>query len=48
MAPETATSYDLIDFICISEGEKAFIDLCFRIAGENDTENSIGFWVRKR
>lgn len=47
MAPETATSYDLIEFICISEGEKAFVDLCFEIEGKKDIENSIGFWVRK-
>ena len=47
LAPETVLKYDLVDYICISEGEVAFIDLCRKIDKGEPTEQTIGFWVRK-
>ena len=47
LAPHTAVKYDLIDYICISEGEAAFVDLCLRISKGKPTEDCIGFWIRK-
>lgn len=47
LAPETVLKYDLIDYICISEGEVAFIDLCRKIDKGESPERTIGFWVRK-
>ena len=47
LAPETALQYDLIDYICISEGEYAFVELCRKIEKREATENAVGFWVKK-
>jgi len=47
LAPESVPKYDLVDYISISEGEIAFIDLCEKIRKGESTETSIGFWVKK-
>ncbi|MBL7129807.1 MAG: B12-binding domain-containing radical SAM protein [Candidatus Omnitrophica bacterium] len=47
IAPHTIAKYDIVDYICISEGEMAFIELCRRLANGDDVDNSKGFWVRK-
>ncbi|MFC1624222.1 B12-binding domain-containing radical SAM protein [Candidatus Omnitrophota bacterium] len=47
LAPETILKYDLIDYICISEGEIAFIDLCRKIERGESVDNAVGFWVKK-
>lgn len=47
LAPESVVGYDLVDYICISEGEVAFVDLCHKINKGESTEHSLGFWVKK-
>jgi anaerobic magnesium-protoporphyrin IX monomethyl ester cyclase len=47
LAPETITGVDLIDYICISEGESALVDLCKKIANRQEITEINGFWVRK-
>ncbi len=47
LAPETATRCDLIDYICVSEGESAFVELCRRLQRGEGAEDALGFWVRK-
>lgn len=47
MAPETIINYDLVDFICISEGEIAFPELCSRLDTGKDATDVQGFWVKK-
>lgn len=47
LAPETATKYELIDYICISEGERSFVELCRKIEKGEPAEHCTGFWVRK-
>src|SRR3990167_1764517 len=48
LAPETVSKYgDLVDYICISEGEKAFIELCQKIERGESVDKQVGFWVRK-
>lgn len=46
LAPETALKYDLIDYICISEGDFAFVELCNKISKGEPTEHTVGFWVK--
>jgi len=47
LAPETVIGFDMVDYICISEGESAFIDLIRKIESGKDTSNTAGFWIRK-
>lgn len=47
LAPETILKYDLIDYICISEGETAFVELCHRIEKGQDVSDTAGFWIKK-
>src|SRR3989338_5890361 len=46
IAPHTILKYDLVDYICISEGEKAFIELCRRLEKSEDVSDLKGFWIR--
>lgn len=47
LAPESILKYDLVDYISISEGEIAFVDLCEKIRKDESTETIVGFWVKK-
>jgi radical SAM superfamily enzyme YgiQ (UPF0313 family) len=47
-ATETFLDNELVDFICIGEGEEAFVDLCQRIESGSDTRNVEGFWARTK
>ena len=47
IAPETVVGYNLVDYICISEGESAFVNLCLKIGDAKETSNSTGFWAKK-
>lgn len=47
MAPETISQYDFVDYICISEGEKAFVELCQKIEHDKPIHDTRGFWIRK-
>ena len=46
-APETISQYDFVDYICISEGEIAFVELCQKIEHDKSIYDTRGFWVRK-
>lgn len=47
LAPETLESNDLIDFICISEGEHSFIELCRRLSEGKPLSDVKGFWIKE-
>ena len=46
LAPETANGFELIDYICISEGEAAFVELCKTLENGGDASQVRGFWKR--
>jgi anaerobic magnesium-protoporphyrin IX monomethyl ester cyclase len=45
-APETISQYDFVDYICISEGERAFVELCQKIEQDKSIYDTRGFWLR--
>jgi len=48
MAPEIiCKNTDMVDFICISEGEIAFAELCKKLENGQDITNQKGFWIHK-
>ncbi|MHC9543658.1 MAG: radical SAM protein [Vulcanimicrobiota bacterium] len=47
LAPETAIISDMIDYICISEGEHAFINLCQMLEKNESTNDIGGFWINQ-
>lgn len=49
LAPETVLGYDydVVDYICISEGEQAFVELCLKIEKGEDVSGFAGFWIKK-
>ncbi|MFC1823051.1 B12-binding domain-containing radical SAM protein [Thermodesulfobacteriota bacterium] len=49
MAPETVELLtDMVDFVCISEGELAFVNLCNKLEKGDSVKNVQGFWVREK
>ena len=47
MAPDTITSAtDLVDFICVGEGEIPMTELAEKIENKSPTQNQRGLWVR--
>lgn len=47
IAPQTILKYELVDYICISEGEIAFVELCHRLEIGDSMDDLTGFWIRK-
>ncbi|WP_333655117.1 B12-binding domain-containing radical SAM protein, partial [Dissulfurispira sp.] len=47
LAPQTADGRDLVDYVCISEGEQAFVELCKMLEKGKDVSGINGFWVRR-
>jgi len=47
IAPQTILKYNFIDYICISEGELAFVELCRRLRDGENVLDLEGFWIRK-
>jgi len=47
LAPETLESNDLIDFICIGEGEYSFIELCTKLQQGKNINDVKGFWIKE-
>jgi radical SAM superfamily enzyme YgiQ (UPF0313 family) len=47
LAPETFEKLGLVDFLCVSEGEVAFVELCKKIKKGEATRDVKGFWVRE-
>jgi len=46
-APEIAIKNDLVDMVCVGEGENALLDLCYRIGKGKSYENVTNLWVKK-
>lgn len=46
MAPETIITHDLIDAVCIGEGEDAVPEFCRRFIAGVDLTDLAGFWVK--
>jgi radical SAM superfamily enzyme YgiQ (UPF0313 family) len=44
---ESLFPHELIDYICISEGENTFIDLCNRLMKGEDVKDVRGFYIRQ-
>ena len=46
-APEICIKFDLVDLVCVGEGENTLIDLCKKIANHEDYTNVTNLWVKK-
>ena len=46
-APDICIKHDLIDMVCVGEGENALIDLCKKIEAKNDFSKITNVWVKK-
>ncbi len=46
-APEICIKEELVDLVCVGEGENALIDLCNRIENNEDYSNVTNLWVKK-
>jgi anaerobic magnesium-protoporphyrin IX monomethyl ester cyclase len=46
LAPETIACEEMVDYISISEGEIAFVELCRRIEKGISTKDTVGFWIK--
>jgi len=47
-APEICIKYDLVDMICVGEGENTLIDLCGKIKKKEDYSNVTNMWFKKK
>ena len=45
-APEIAIKQELVDIVCVGEGENALVDLCKRIEKKEDYTNLTNCWVK--
>jgi len=46
MSPETIIASDLVDAVCIGEGEDVVPELCRRFVAREDLSDMAGFWVK--
>ena len=46
-APEICVKEDLVDLVCVGEGENALIDLCKKIENKKDYSDVTNLWVKK-
>ncbi len=46
-APEIVCKEELIDIVCVGEGENALLDLCEKIQNEDDYSDVTNLWVKK-
>jgi radical SAM superfamily enzyme YgiQ (UPF0313 family) len=44
--PESVAAAPEVDFICVGEGEEAFVELCAKLDSGADCRGQAGFWVR--
>jgi anaerobic magnesium-protoporphyrin IX monomethyl ester cyclase len=47
LAPETAIRDDLVDMVCVGEGEHALVELCTRMHERKDFHTVQNLWVKK-
>jgi len=45
-APDLVIAHDLVDMVCIGEGEEALVDLSYRIGSRLSYENVTNLWVK--
>ena len=45
-APDLVIAHDLVDMVCIGEGEEALVDLCYRIGKGLDYEHVTNLWIK--
>ena len=45
-APDLCIKYDLVDMVCVGEGENALIDLCRKIEKKEDCTSVTNLWVK--
>ena len=46
-APDICIKNELVDLVCVGEGENSLIDLCERIKNKEDYSNVTNLWVKK-
>ena len=46
-APEICITYDLVDMICVGEGENTLLDLCKKIEKKEDYSDVTNMWFKK-
>ena len=46
-APELAISYDEIDMVCVGEGEKCLVDLCWKMSEGRNYDSVTNLWIKK-
>jgi len=47
-APEICIKYDLIDLICVGEGEEALSEVCKKVKNKESFSNVTNLWVKKK
>ena len=47
-APEIVSKADLIDIVCVGEGENSLIELCKRIENQEDYSDLTNCWIKKK
>jgi radical SAM superfamily enzyme YgiQ (UPF0313 family) len=45
-APDLVIASDLVDMVCVGEGEEALLDLCYRIGQRLNYDNVTNLWVK--
>ena len=45
-APDICIKYDLVDMVCVGEGENALVDLCKRIEKKKDYNSVTNLWIK--
>jgi len=46
-APDIASKEELVDLVCVGEGENTLIDLCEKIKNKEDYSNLTNCWIKK-
>ena len=46
-APDICINHDLVDMVCVGEGENALIDLCKKIENKKEYTNITNVWIKK-
>ena len=46
-APDICIKHNLIDLVCVGEGENALIDLCKKIVNKEDYSDLTNLWIKK-
>ena len=47
-APEICIKYDLVDIVCVGEGENALVDISNKIKSNEDYSNITNCWIKEK